>query len=104
MRFGRESTLNEGDDGTRSIQGLPYLGLFGMRGLSRIPVTPSVLRQWRRAAEVGLQCGIYGDALSAQLHQVMRLPEGAIVPGEKNFQRLLGRLLAVKGRIPPQGW
>jgi hypothetical protein len=52
---------------------------------------------------VGLQRGIYGDALSAQLHQVMRLPEGAIVPGEKSFQRLLGRLLAVKGRIPSQG-
>ena len=103
MRFGSESALDEGDDGARSIHGLAHLGLFGIRRLSRIPVAPSVLRQRRRAAEVGLQRGIYGDALSAQLHQVMRLPEGSIVPGKKGLQRLLYRLLAVKGRIAQQG-
>jgi len=75
-----------------------------MRRLSRIPVAPSILRQRRRAAEVGLQRGIDGHALSAQLHQVMRFPKGSIVPGEKGLQRLLHRLLAVKGRIAAQGW
>lgn len=103
MRFGKQSPLDEGDDGARSIHGLPHLGLFGMGGLSRIPVAPSVLRQRRRAAEVRLERGIDGDARSAQLHQVMRLPKGSIVPGEKGLQRLLRRLLAVKSRIAPQG-
>jgi hypothetical protein len=103
MRCGREPALEEGDDGPRSIHGLAHLGLFGIRRLSRIPVAPSVLRQRRRASEVGLQRGIYGDALSAKLHQVMRLPEGSIVPGKKGLQHLLHRLLAMKGRIAQQG-
>ena len=103
MRFGRQSPLDEGDDGARSIQGLVHLGLFGMGGLSRVPVAPRVLRERRRAAEVGLKRGIDVDALSAELDQVMRFSEGPIVPGEKGLQRLLDRLLAVKGRIAQQG-
>jgi hypothetical protein len=70
------------------------LGLFGMGGLSRVPVAPRALRQRGGAAEVGLQHGIEGDALSAELYQVMCFSEGSIVPGEKGLQRLLDRLLA----------
>ena len=46
-----------------------------------VPVAPRVLRQRRRTAEVGLQRGIEGDALSAELYQVMCFPEGSIVRG-----------------------
>ena len=87
----------------RAIQVLAHLGLFGMGGLPRVSVAPRVLCQRRRAAEVGLQRGICGDALSAQLHQVMRLPEWSIVPGEKGLERFLHCLLAVKCRITEQG-
>jgi hypothetical protein len=63
------------------IQGMAHLGFFGMGGLSGVPVAPRVLRQRRRTAEVGLQRGIEGDALSAELYQVMCFPEGSIVRG-----------------------
>ncbi len=63
MGFGRHSPKDEGDDGSRSVD---------------------------------------GHALGAELHEVVRLPERPIVPGEEVLQRLLDGMLAVERRVTKQ--
>ncbi len=102
MRFGRHSPKDEGDDGSRSVEGLTNLRLLRLGGFSRVAVSPRVLRQRCRRAQVWLERGIDGHALGADLHEVVR-PERPIVPGEEGLQRLLDGLLAVERRVTKQG-
>jgi len=103
MRLGRHSPKDEGDDGSRSVEGLTNLRLLRLGGFSRVAVSPRVLRQRCRRAQVRLERGIDGHALGAELHEVVRLPERPIVPGEESLQRLLDGLLAVERRVTKQG-
>ena len=103
MRFGWHSPKDEGDDGSRSVDGLTNLRLLRLGGFSRVAVSPRVLRQRCCRAQVRLERGIDGNALGAELHEVVRLPERPIVPGEEGLQRLLDGLLAVERRVTKQG-
>ena len=96
---GRQSLLDEGNDGVRSVQGLPHLGFLWIGWLSRVPVAPRILRQRSRLTQVGLQDGIDGYTLGAELHQIVRLPERSVVPGEEGFKRLLDSLLTVERSV-----
>jgi len=103
MRFGRHSPKDEGDDGSRSVEGLTNLRLLRLGGFSRVAVSPRVLRQRCRRAQVRLERGIDSPALGAELHEIVRLPERPIVPGEEGLQRLLDGLLAIERRVTKQG-
>lgn len=103
MRFGRHSPNDEGDEGSRSVEGLTNLRLLRLGGFSRVPVAPRVFGERSRAAEVGLQGGIDRHALGAELYQVVRFSERAVMPREQGLQCLLDGLLAVERCIAQQG-
>lgn len=73
--------------------------LFLLPGIAELP---GVFRQWRRLIRKRAERRIPCCALAPELLEVMCLPEGHIVPGQKCFCRLLGSLLGMKQDIPQQ--